>query len=216
MSSHQLSTFNLKLGLQSATLFKMLFNALTLTALAACVNAAGRAIVTNHCTDPIYLWSVGNSISDQNIIYPESSYSEPFRTDPRSGGIALKISPIEGGISKPNVSQTIFAYNLDVNQVWYDMSDIFGDGFSGKSLTLKPTDATCESIVWASGEPPAGSQIKVCGAETDLELTFCTPPPPSQCLPAWSPCGTNAPPGETRVCCTHCIGNHHCVQAPGS
>jgi len=61
----------------------MLFNALTVTALAACVNAAGRAIVTNYCTDPIYLWSVGSSMSDQNIVYPKSSYSEPFRTDPK-------------------------------------------------------------------------------------------------------------------------------------
>lgn len=114
------------------------------------------------------------------------------------------------GIFKPNVSQTIFAYNLDVNQIWYDMSDIFGDGFAGSTMTLKPTDSTCESIVWAYGKPPAGSQVKNCGAETDLELTFCT----NQCLPSWSPCGRNAPPGETRTCCTHCIGDHHCVAAP--
>ena len=25
------------------------------------------------------------------------------------------------------------------------------------------------------------------------------------------PCGDNAFPGDTRACCTHCIGGHHCV-----
>ncbi|OWY51472.1 c4-dicarboxylate transporter malic acid transport protein [Alternaria alternata] len=188
----------------------MLFNALTVLSIIASVHAAGRAIVTNQCPEPIYLWSVGGSISDQHIVNPATSYSESFVTDPKSGGIAIKISPIEGGIFKPNVSQTIFAYNLDVNQIWYDMSDIFGDGFAGSTMTLKPTDSTCESIVWAYGKPPAGSQVKNCGAETDLELTFCT----DQCLPSWSPCGRNAPQGETRTCCTHCIGDHHCVAAP--
>ncbi|KAG9190429.1 hypothetical protein G6011_08517 [Alternaria panax] len=133
----------------------MLFIAITIISIIANVHAAGRAIITNQCPEPIYLWSVGGSISNQYIINSSTSYSEPFVTDPKSGGIALKISPIEGGISKPNVSQTIFAYNLDVNQIWYDLSDIFGDGFAGSALTLKPTDSTCESIVWAFGEPPA-------------------------------------------------------------
>jgi hypothetical protein len=188
----------------------MLINALTIATFIASVHAAGRAIVTNQCPEPIYLWSVGGSISNQHIINPDTSYSEPFVRDPRSGGIALKITAVEGGIFKPNVSQTIFAYNLDGNRIWYDMSDIFGDGFAGRTLTLKPTDPTCQSIVWGTGKPPAGSQVKNCGANTNLELTFCT----GKCLPSWYPCGSAAPPGETRTCCLHCIGNHHCVAAP--
>ncbi|KAH3906337.1 hypothetical protein HBI56_195260 [Parastagonospora nodorum] len=171
--------------------------------------AIGRAIVTNQCDEPVYLWSVGGSVGEQKVITKDTSYSEVFHTDPASGGVALKISPVEGGLFKPNVSQTIFAYSLDASQVWYDMSDMFGDGFAGRTLKVTPTDLTCESITWGSGKPPAGSQVKSCGAEADVELTFCT----GHCLPSWYPCGRNAP-NDTRICCTHCIGSHHCVAAP--
>lgn len=183
--------------------------AITTLPLFTSVQAIGRAIVTNQCDEPIYLWSVGGSISPQTIITKDQSYSEPYHHDPASGGIALKISPVENGIFKPNVSQTVFAYNLDINQVWYDMSDIFGDGFAGRKMKVTPTESTCDSIEWSFGKPPAGSQIKTCGAAADLELSFCT----GHCLPSWYPCGNNAP-GETRTCCTHCIGSHHCVAAP--
>jgi hypothetical protein len=79
----------------------MLFNALTVLSIIASAHATGRAIVTNQCPEPIYLWSVGGSISDQHIVNPATSYSESFVTDPKSGGIAIKISPIEGGEKCP-------------------------------------------------------------------------------------------------------------------
>ncbi|KAH7113318.1 hypothetical protein B0J11DRAFT_147112 [Dendryphion nanum] len=171
--------------------------------------ALSRAIVTNQCSEPLYLWSVGGSINPQVIIPADTSYSEVFHRDPASGGIALKITAVEGGLFKPNVSQTIFSYNLDGETVWYDLSDVFGDGFYGRTLSVKPSDSTCQSIVWPWGKPPAGSQVRSCGKETDLELSFCT----GRCLPSWSPCG-NAAPNDTRTCCTHCIGSHHCVAPP--
>ncbi|CAO2654023.1 Nn.00g107560.m01.CDS01 [Neocucurbitaria sp. VM-36] len=138
----------------------MFFNFIALVALSctASVQAVGRAIVTNQCDEPIYLWSVGGSIGPQNTITKDTSYSETFHRDPASGGIALKITNYEDGLFKPNASQTIFSYNLDVNQIWYDMSDVFGDGFAGRTLSLKLTDSSCEEIVWGSGKPPAGSQ----------------------------------------------------------
>lgn len=161
----------------------MHFNTVVLASifLAATVQAVGRAIITNQCDDPIYLWSVGGSISEQHTIIKDTSYSEIFHTDPVSGGIALKISPIENGIFKPNVSQTIFAYNLDTNTIWYDMSDIFGDGFAGRTMKITPTESSCESILWGAGKPGAGSQVKSCAADGDLELSFCT----GHCLPSW-------------------------------
>lgn len=183
--------------------------ALAALSLVTGIHAVGRAIVTNQCDSPIYLWSVGGSIGPQNIIAKDTSYSETFHRDPASGGIALKISPFAGGIFTANASQTIFAYNLDGDTIWYDMSDIFGDGFAGRTMKIKPTDSSCDEISWGWGKPPAGSQVKNCQANTDLELTFCT----GHCLPSWSPCGNNAP-GDSRICCTHCIGSHHCVAAP--
>jgi len=185
----------------------------TLAALSfiAGVQAIGRAIVTNQCDEPIYLWSVGGTIGPQRTVTKDTSYSETFHRDPVSGGIAIKITAVPDGIFKPNVSQTNFAYNLDGNRIWYDLSDVFGDGFSGRTVTIKPTDTSCESISWPFGSPPAGSQVKNCQANTDLELTFCT----NHCLPSWSSCG-NAAPNDPRTCCTHCIGSHHCVAPPSS
>jgi hypothetical protein len=150
-------------------------------ALMSGVQAVGRAIVTNQCDEPIYLWSVGGSISEQKTIGKDSSYSEVFHKDPASGGIALKMTAVEGGIFMANASQTIFGYNLDANEVWYDMSDIFGDAFAGRTISIKPTDPNCDDIVWGDGRPPAGSQVRKCQANTDLEMTFCT----GHCLPSW-------------------------------
>ncbi|KAF1951357.1 hypothetical protein CC80DRAFT_496170 [Byssothecium circinans] len=184
-------------------------HSLTLLSLIAGAHAAGRAIVTNQCDSPIYLWSVGGEIGPQVTLGKDQSYSEPFRRDPRSGGITLKITSVENGIFQPNVTQLNFAYNLDGNTIWYDMNRIFGDDASGRTLTVKPTDTSCGSISWPYGKQPAGSQIKNCQANTDLELSFCT----GRCLPSWSPCG-NAAPNDPRTCCTHCIGSHHCVAPP--
>nr|GFD12403.1 hypothetical protein [Tanacetum cinerariifolium] len=128
-----------------------------------------------------------------------------------------------GGIFTPNASQLVFAFNIDNSSVWYDMSSLFGDGFAGRTLRIQPSDEACESIGWYDGRTPAGSQVKKCQKETNLELTFCT----GHCLPSWcksraflmnqsdtngavAPCGANAP-NDTRACCTHCIGSHHCV-----
>jgi hypothetical protein len=161
----------------STTLSKMHFTYLALTALSLLLTTAqalGRAIITNECDDPIYLWSVGGSISPQHTLLKDTSYSEPFHLDPLSGGIALKLSPVENGIFKPNASQTIFAYNLDGDTVWYDMSDLFGDGFAGRTLKIAPTDESCESVLWGAGKAAAKSGIRNCGAGADLELSICT------------------------------------------
>jgi hypothetical protein len=155
----------------------------SLVALVAEVQGLGRAIVTNQCDWPIYLWSVGGSISEQHNITKDTSYSEVFRKDPASGGVALKMTAVDGGLFLPNASQTIFAYNLSKDdQVWYDMSDIFGDAFVGRTMSIKPLNSTCEGIIWSDGRQPAGSHVKNCSANTDLELTFCT----GHCLPSWS------------------------------
>ncbi|KAF2622852.1 hypothetical protein BU25DRAFT_414840 [Macroventuria anomochaeta] len=184
----------------------LLLKVLALTSFTTSVLAIGRAIVTNQCDSPIYLWSVGGTVSPQIILPKDSSYSEVFTSDPISGGIALKTTSTPGGLFTPNVSQLIFVYTIDNSSVWYDLSSLFGDGFSGRTLRVQPSDEACESIGWYDGRTPAGSQVRNCQKETNLELTFCT----GHCLPSWSTCGRNAP-NDTRACCTHCIGSHHCV-----
>ncbi len=157
---------------------------LTLTTLSLLLSpalAVGSARVLNLCSNPVYLWSVGGSIGAKQTITLGNTYSETFRRDPQSGGIALKITRVDDGLFQPNVPQTIFSYNLDNNKIWYDLSAVFGDAFAGTRLELKPSDPACQSILWTDGRPPAGSQVKVCDSQTNLTLTLCASPP--GCLP---------------------------------
>lgn len=130
----------------------------------------GAAIIQNHCKTPIFIWSVGSTVRSPKIILPYARYYEAFRKDLQTGGIALKISTESDGLYK-SAPQTIFAYNLaSPEQVWYDLSDVFGDPFRGHPVSLQPSEPR---IYWADGVPPAGSQTRVHDASMDLVLTLC-------------------------------------------
>ena len=144
----------------------------TLAALAPLASAVGRATVENHCDNNAYLWSVGSSMSDQNVITPGNVYSEQYRHDPKSGGIALKITRVENGIFDGS-PQTIFAYTLSGNRVFYDLSDVFGDAFKDNVVVLTPSDPNCPVIRWDHGVPPSGTSTRDCSANADLTLTLC-------------------------------------------
>jgi hypothetical protein len=154
----------------------MYTSVLTLTTLAMAApfaSAVGNARVVNKCPCQVTLWSVGGSISaPYTLAASGGTYSEPFVRDPQTGGKALKVTIEPDGLftGKP---QTIFAYNLDGGQVWYDLSDVFGDAFAGKNIEEKSADGNCPAIVWGNGIPPAGSQVKVCGSGADVTLTLC-------------------------------------------
>ncbi|KAL4886939.1 hypothetical protein BJY04DRAFT_204567 [Aspergillus karnatakaensis] len=129
----------------------------------------GHAYVANRCEIPLYIWSVGQNISQESTIQPGQVYSEVFRRDPKTGGIAIKITTVEDGLYT-SAPQTVFAYNLVDNLVWYDLSDVFGDPFEGEVVSLVPSEPT---INWVDGVPPSGSQVRVQDARTDLVLTVC-------------------------------------------
>ncbi|OJJ72114.1 hypothetical protein ASPBRDRAFT_196230 [Aspergillus brasiliensis CBS 101740] len=136
--------------------------------------AIGSAIVQNNCTSPIYLWSVGGSVSAMQTIDSGSSYSETFHYDSSSGGVALKITTSADGLYS-GAAQTDYAYTLDTgsNTVFYDLSDVYGDPFSGSVVSLVSSDASCGSICWAGGVPPAGTVVRSCQADADEVLTVC-------------------------------------------
>ncbi|EFE40527.1 GPI anchored cell wall protein, putative [Trichophyton verrucosum HKI 0517] len=129
--------------------FKMQFKAIALTAIAAITPftaAVGHAIVENHCDNNAYLWSVGGSVGPQQTITPGHTYSEQFRYDPVSGGIALKITRVKDGIYNGS-PQTIFAYTLTDTNTFYDLSDVFGDAFAGTSgLLVSTSNPDCPDI----------------------------------------------------------------------
>ncbi|KAJ6127206.1 Antigenic thaumatin-like protein [Penicillium sp. IBT 18751x] len=133
------------------------------------VGNLGRAMIVNHCNVPIYIWSVGSTIRPQATVLPYGRFSETYRHDPESGGIALKISSVHDGLytSSP---MTVFAYNLAGDSVWFDLSDVFGDPFAGHPVTLDPAEP---QIYWQNGVPPSGSMVRVRDASGDLILTLC-------------------------------------------
>ncbi|KAF2660293.1 hypothetical protein K491DRAFT_688335 [Lophiostoma macrostomum CBS 122681] len=168
------------------------------------VSALGRAIVSNLCPDTLYLWNPLNT-NIPTALHTDSSYSELYQ----SNITALLLTPF--ATHPGNTSQTVFSYALssDKSQIWYNLSDAYGDPFFGRTISVKPSNVNCQDIEWYFGKPPAGSNDTAgqnCIGEADVEVEFCT----GHCLPSWSLCGDMGP----GICCTHCIGQHHCVAPP--
>lgn len=134
--------------------------------------AVGNAVVQNNCNAPVYLWSVGGSVSDRVKIDPGDGYAEAFRHDPASGGVSLKITRTENGLYDGS-PQMNYAYTLDGDKVWYDLSDIFGDPFEGHAVGITPNKQGCPGICWPNGVSTGGSQVKTCSANGDVVLTVC-------------------------------------------
>ncbi|EPS29152.1 hypothetical protein PDE_04101 [Penicillium oxalicum 114-2] len=109
----------------------------------------------------------------QMLFPPLSLYTEPLHYDPASGGVALKITTSAGGLFNGS-PQTNFAYTLDGQGVWYDLSDVFGDAFAGEALAVVASKEDCPGICWPEGVDPNGaSETKVCEASSDVTLTVC-------------------------------------------
>ncbi|KAJ0164696.1 Antigenic thaumatin-like protein [Colletotrichum tanaceti] len=147
-----------------------------LAAAATPAAAVGKATVVNNCAAEVYLWSVGGDVHNVGALaLGGASYAEPLTRDPVTGGRAIKVTRVKDGLYS-NAPQLVFAYTLDAGtggNVWYDLSTVFGDGFSGSKLVVASQLATCPAIVWGSGVSPGGSQVKACTAEKDVILTLC-------------------------------------------
>ncbi|GIJ99115.1 hypothetical protein Aspvir_001241 [Aspergillus viridinutans] len=153
--------------------------AITMTRLKPTNQTLGHATIHNTCQKEIYLWSVGSTISPQFTIPPNTTYTEPYRRDPASGGIALKLTRVQNGLYTA-APQMVFAYNLVQRRIWYDLSDVFGDPFLGvrvrveyRSLAGEEGEDEEKGIEWVDGVSPGGSMVRVADAEGDLVLTVC-------------------------------------------
>ncbi|EQK99821.1 hypothetical protein G6O67_004133 [Ophiocordyceps sinensis] len=141
-------------------------------ALASVASAVGNARVVNNCPFEVTTWSVGSTVLGPFTLQTGGVYSEPFTRDPKTGGRAIKTTLDRDGLYTGQ-PQTIFAYNLQDNHVWYDLSNVFGNAFEGNRLVVASGDAACEAIAWDDGVPPAGSQVKNCQEKADVSLTLC-------------------------------------------
>ncbi|OJZ90830.1 hypothetical protein ASPFODRAFT_57116 [Aspergillus luchuensis CBS 106.47] len=111
----------------------------------------GHAIILNTCAFPIYAWSVSSIVGPQITIpaaapvtsssssnsnsttQQYSNYTEPYHHDAQTGGVSIKLTTLRNGLYT-GAPQTIFAYNFveGQNQVWFDLSDVYGDPFKGR------------------------------------------------------------------------------------
>ncbi|OJJ43997.1 hypothetical protein ASPZODRAFT_72715 [Penicilliopsis zonata CBS 506.65] len=146
--------------------------AVSLAALTPLAAAVGSAVVVNKCADTVYLWSVGGSVGPEQTLASGDEWSEEFYYDSTSGGVTIKITRGSDGLYDGS-AQTDFAYTLDGDTIWYDLSDVFGDPFSGHAVLQAPSDTSCPSNCWSDGVSPAGSQTLDCQADSNVTLTLC-------------------------------------------
>jgi hypothetical protein len=138
---------------------------------AAGLASASNAVVKNNCNFPVYLWSVGGSVGPEQTLNTGQSYSETIHYDSASGGVAIKLTTTPNGLYDGS-PETIFAYSLSGNLVYYDLSDVFGDAFSGHPVDLSPSDTSCPVVDWPNGTPPPSGSF-ACQSGSDLTLTLC-------------------------------------------
>ncbi|KAL4895037.1 hypothetical protein BDV59DRAFT_200294 [Aspergillus ambiguus] len=125
----------------------------------------GQAVVDNECSFPVYLWSVSSTVGSGVTLEPFTTYSEEFRADSSTGGVAIKVTTTPEGLYT-GAAQTIFAYSLIGNTVYYDLSDVYGDAFKGNRVSLG--GAQGDAITWEDGVPPSGSQVRTQASNLDV------------------------------------------------
>jgi hypothetical protein len=119
-------------------------------------------IIQNNCTDPIYIWSIGSTISKSNTLKPRSYYTEEFRKDEKTGvGIAIAITKAADGIfhSSPQLNVQYSIDDMDKG-LWYDLATVNGSPFKGSVVHL--TGDGCEEILWPDGTKPKEQTGKRC------------------------------------------------------
>jgi hypothetical protein len=89
--------------------------------------------------------------------------------DDQSGGVAIKITKTADGLYS-GAPQQVFAYNLEGDQVWYDLSTVFGEPFFGHRVEVESD--TGEAIVWPTGSNPGGSHVQSASSEGNIFLTI--------------------------------------------
>ncbi|RAH67222.1 Bys1 family protein, partial [Aspergillus aculeatinus CBS 121060] len=142
------------------------------------------ATIHNACLFPIYLTPVSSTTPPETCLPQNTTWTEPYRHDAQTGRISLKLTTVANGLYT-GAPQTIFAYNYleRPGQVWFDLSDVFGDPFRGYRVRLGPmgpmgpvgpgSGNASEMIVWEDGVPPRGSQVRVVGGEVGVGLGVC-------------------------------------------
>lgn len=130
--------------------------------------------IWNECDFPTWVWYVGGDVNGPDRNPNGTGYvNEEIRSDPVSGGRAIKIFTEEDGLytGAPHLN---LAYNFEDPLVWYDLTQVFGSPFEGMKLNVSSYDEGCQEIIWEDGVQPAGSGgTKACEAKVGFSITLC-------------------------------------------
>jgi hypothetical protein len=134
--------------------------------------AQGKAIITNRCPQPVYVWSIpsaGSAHTNNLPIPPGGRYEEAWRHGTsEQPGIALKISTEVDGIYK-GMDEINFAYSIErsnKSEVWVDLSPVRGKPFDSRAFH------SCHGMHQSSHVQPGK-----CKATDDIELVLCDDTP---------------------------------------
>lgn len=170
---------------------------------------AAVAAVRNNCGSPMYLWSVGDVMSEMVEIPDKMTiYNETYRARSNSGGISLKIS----GTDTLSKNQTQFEYTIDEDAVqgatvWYDISNVDGNALSNVHYKLEASDPDCPVVQCAAQDLQCKEVYNkhdddhathACDINADLIFTLC-PENPGVVTPSSGAASTTPTPNANAV-----------------
>jgi hypothetical protein len=168
----------------------MLGQVLTLGTLVALTQA--KAIITNNCTDTLYLWSVPgrNGVAENLPLTSGKRYEEPWRYGTSvNPGIAIKISSEENGIyeGKPEMNLHYTVDPSDSSKIWVSVDVVRGHPQQSVVFTCQGP----RTLPWIATQQ--------CSSTDDVEIILC---------------GTQRafPPQQQKTSpddCTYTAGKHH-------
>ncbi|ORY13032.1 hypothetical protein BCR34DRAFT_277745 [Clohesyomyces aquaticus] len=164
--------------------------------------AQSKAVISNMCSHPIYVWSVPAvpGAAENFVLKPNTIYEEPFRHGTTiNPGIAIKVTMEADGIynGKPELN---FQYNVDKydeNKLWIGLATVRGSAFDGNTAFW-----TCYGPYKAPNVP-----TRLCQTSDNIELVLCgsqrTQPEKSP-APAPKDCAVE-PDGQSRSVPRRCL-----------
>ncbi|KAF2465452.1 uncharacterized protein BDR25DRAFT_306601 [Lindgomyces ingoldianus] len=180
----------------------MIKQVLTLCALVTL--AQSKAIITNLCTHPVYIWSVPEvyGAADNYAVQPGHIYEEVFRYGTEANpGIAIKVTDrlngIHAGKGEIDFQYTVDKY--DPKKVWINLATVRGNAFGGNMALW-----TCFGAYKSPNVP-----TRLCSTDDNIELVLCGSErtlQPHSFAPADDYCsGHWVGRGQTRRCIPHTV-----------
>jgi len=157
----------------------MISGAAVLLAAFVSTASAGKAIIQNSCSFPVYLSSVSNVAgATQELAANGGTYSEDWRANPNGGGVSIKIAA-----DKAFSEITQFEYTLEDPELWYDLSNINGYPFKNWGVSIIPADTSCNEVICPAGvalcsaaynTPTEDWATAMCYSASDMVVLLCS------------------------------------------